>query len=385
MGRHRPPAGPRGLSGRHRILHLHSSYDPGDSQARAVRLINAFGRGCEHGIVAGTADGIDREIAIDLAVDFPSLPGRRTPGRLQRLARAMQDYDLVLTYNYGAMDAVMAHTLFGGHIPLPPLVHHEDGFDENETRALKPMRNWYRRIGLGHASALVVPSRRLEAIAVENWHQPRWRVKRIIPGIRTSAYAAKPRRDALPRVIKRAGELWLGTLADSTPGAKLTGLIRAFAALPEPWQLVIMGENPQQGAIRDEALRFDLGHRVHLCGPMAEPAKVIGLFDLFVLAPDGEWSATPLVAAMAAGLAIIATDVGDAKAMLALENRPFVVAASDEAGLATALLTLAEAPTLRASVGAANRALARAKYDQTTMVDAYRTVYGAALGRKSFP
>jgi hypothetical protein len=40
----------------------------------------------------------------------------------------------VLTYNWGAMDAVMAHTLFGAiTCKLPPLVHHEDGFNEDEA------------------------------------------------------------------------------------------------------------------------------------------------------------------------------------------------------------------------------------------------------------
>ncbi len=369
-----------------RILHLQSSFGPGDNAVRSVQLINAFGRGCEHSIVSAIPDamaaarGIDPGIAVDLAVDFPPLQGRATPGRLQRLARAMLGYDLVLTYGYDAMDAAMAHTLFGGHFSLPPLVHHED-----EAKSLKPLQNWYRRIGLGRAAALVVPSRRLETLAMDYWHQPRWRVKRIIPGIRTAAYTVKPRRDALPRVIKRKGELWLGTFAELTAAHRLTRLVRAFAALPEPWQLVILGEGPQRDAVRDEALQLDLGHRVHLPGSVAEPGKVIGLFDLFALSAEVEQPALALVEAMAAGLALVATDVGETAALLAPENRPFVVAASDETAFAATLRTLAEAPALRASVGAANRALARTKYDEAAMVSAYRKVYGAVLGRESFP
>src|SRR3712207_7804494 len=53
-------------------------------------------------------------------------------------------FDLVLTYNWGALDAVMAKRLLGG----PPLVHHEDGFNEDEAERLKRQRNLYRRIGL---------------------------------------------------------------------------------------------------------------------------------------------------------------------------------------------------------------------------------------------
>ncbi len=374
-----------------RILHLHSSFNPGGKEVRSVQLINAFGRACEHAIISampgaiGAARAIGPGIAVDLAVDFPALQGRPTPARLQRLARAMQGYDLVLTYNFGAMDAVMAHTIFGAAMALPPLVHHEDGFNEDEAHRLKPTRNWYRRIALGRASALVVPSRRLEAIALGQWHQPRARVNRIVNGIATAAYAGKPRRDALPRVIKRDGELWLGTLAGLKPVKNLTRLVRAFAALPEPWQLVIVGEGPDREAIRDEALRLNLGHRVHLPGFVAEPAKIIGLFDLFALSSDSEQFPISVVEAMAAGLAVAATDVGDVAAMLVAENLPFLVAPADEAGLAAALRALADDAPLRGAVGAANRALARVQYDEATMIAAYRGVYAKALGLATFP
>ncbi len=85
---------------------------------RCARLINAFGPKVRHSIVSaepdrmGAADRIARSIAVDMPSDFPSLKGKPTPGRLHRLARAMEGYDLVLTYNWGAMDAVMAHTAF---------------------------------------------------------------------------------------------------------------------------------------------------------------------------------------------------------------------------------------------------------------------------------
>ena len=75
----------------------------------------------------------------------------------------MRGFDLVLSYNWGAFDAVMARRLLGG----PPLVHHEDGFNEDEAEKLKTKRNLYRRLGLSGAHRLVVPSERLERIALE--------------------------------------------------------------------------------------------------------------------------------------------------------------------------------------------------------------------------
>jgi glycosyltransferase involved in cell wall biosynthesis len=371
------PAGPR-------ILHLHSTFAAGGKELRCVRLINAFGPGVRHAIVSGDAGQMDAARHISGAIpvtypkDFPSLRGRPTPGRLQRLARSMAGYDLVLTYNWGAMDAVMAHTLFADVHRLPPLIHHEDGFNADESGRLKARRNWYRRIALGRTSGLVVPSESLEAIALETWQQPIGRVKRIANGIDTGKFSGKVRADALRGLVKRKGELWLGTLAGLRPVKNLPRLVRAFAALPEQWQLVIVGEGEDKAAIRDEAMRLGVGHRLHLPGFAPDPARFVGLFDLFALSSDSEQAPISLIEAMAAGLPAAATDVGDVAEMVSPENRPYVVAGED--AFAAAVAALASDADLRTALGTANRERARSAFDEKAMIAAYRRLYGSALG-----
>ena len=374
-----------------RVLHLHSSFHAGGKELRVAKLINAFGPGIEHTIVSaepgslGAAAAIDPAMSVRYPADFPALKGVPTPGRLRKIAAAMQGFDLLLTYNWGAMDAAMAHAVFARHMRLAPLVHHEDGFNQDEIDRLKSARNWYRRIALNGASALIVPSRRLQAIALSAWQQPAARVRRIVNGIDTAASAHKAKPNTLPRVLKRPGELWLGTLAGLRPVKRLDRLVRAFAGLPEPWQLVILGEGPEHEAIRAEALRLGVAHRVHLPGFVADPAKAIGLFDLFALSSDSEQFPISVIEAMAAGLAVAAPDVGDVAAMVSVENRPLITPPGDEAGLAAALETLTGDSGLRRRLGEANRVRARAEYDVAAMVAAYRDVYAEAMGRQKFP
>lgn len=370
-------------SGPPRFLHLHSTFDAGGKEVRCVRLINAFGKDARHAIVSGDLEKrgaaalLDRKVKVTWP-KFPALAGKPFPRRLMKLAEAMRGYDLICTYNWGAMDAVMAHTLFADLFKLPPLVHHEDGFNEDEADGLKRSRNFFRRIALGRTRVLVVPSRTLERIALDVWLQPRSRVRRIPNGIPTKAFTGKARPDLLPGLVKRRGELWAGTLAGLRKVKNLPAMVRAFALLPEEWQLVIAGEGPEREAILAEAQARGVEDRVHLPG-FVEPARLTALLDMFVLSSHSEQFPISLVEAMAAGLPVAAPAVGDVSAMVAQENLPFVVPPEDEGALGQAMLRLADDSELRRTLGAANRAKARAEYDEARMIERYREIYWGAM------
>ncbi|MBA4044264.1 MAG: glycosyl transferase family 1 [Erythrobacter sp.] len=371
------------------ILHCHSIFSAGGKEVRCARLMNAWGGTLRHSIVSGQPEAMGAAKLIDAQVDarypqdFPALTGRPTPGRLAALARAMIGYDLICTYNWGAMDVVMAHRVFAGVYGLPPLVHHEDGFNEDEALGLKPSRNFYRRVALAGAAKLIVPSTGLETIARKVWRQPPGKVERIVNGIDTAAFARPPVSKALP-FTKRKGQHWVGTLAGLRAVKNLPMLVAGCAALPDTWHLVICGEGPEREAILAAAKAHGMAHRVHLPGNV-DPASVVGLFDIFALSSQSEQFPLSVVEAMAAGLPIAAPAVGDIAGMVAEENRAHITAPGDAAALGQALATLAADGPLRARIGAANQARARAEYDFAAMLARYHTVYSAAMGRSFQP
>jgi len=368
-----------------RILHCHSTFSAGGKEVRCARLMNGWGGRLHHTVISAEPEAMAAAALIEAGVpvcypaDFPSLKGRPTPGRLAALARALAGYDLICTYNWGAMDVVMAHRLFAKSFGLPPLIHHEDGFNEDEAERLKPLRNLYRRAALTGAAALIVPSTGLEAIARDVWHQPLARLHRIANGIDTAAFAAPPDAGALP-IAKREGEHWVGTLAGLRPVKRLPDLVAACAALPRNWHLVICGEGPERPAILAAAEAHGIAGRVHLPGAV-DPARVVGLFDIFALSSASEQFPLSVVEAMAAGLPVAAPDVGDVRMILAEDNRASVTLAGDVPALAAALATLAADPALRARLGAANAARAAAQFDIAAMRAAYEAVYAQAMGR----
>lgn len=380
------PAPPIRPSARPRVLHCHSTFSAGGKEVRCARLMNAFGPELDHTVVSGQPEAmgalalISSSVTATFPVDFPPLTGPPTPGRLANIAKALKGYDLVCTYNWGAMDVVMAHRVFAARFGLPPLVHHEDGFNEDEAHALKPTRNLYRRAALMGTRRLIVPSAGLERIALDIWHQPRAKVERIANGIDTAAFSAQPSPDALP-LSKSEGQRWVGTLAGLRPVKQLPHLVRAVADLPDDWHLVIVGEGPERAAIRAAAEAHAISHRVHLPGAVADPASVVGLFDIFALSSQSEQFSLSVVEAMPARLPVAAPDVGDIRQMVAEPNRAFITSPGDRHALGGVLAQLAADADLRACIGAANQGRARAEYDAAAMQTRYRTIYAQAMGR----
>jgi L-malate glycosyltransferase len=370
-----------------RILHLHSSFSLGGKEARAVRLMNLMGPRARHVIISavpqatGARDAIDRGIDVRFPADAPPLHGKPGLGRYRALARYMRRFDLVLSYNWGSMDGVMAHRLFSPFRNLPPMIHHEDGFNEDESVRRNWKRSSFRRLALPTTEALVVPSTLLERIAADEWGKRR-RVQLIRNGIDVASYAKGP-AVPIPGFERREGEVVVGTVAGLRKVKDMPRLVRAVATLPPNVRLVIVGEGPEREAITAEAAACGIADRLVMPGFMAQPHKWIGHFDLLALSSQSEQAPIAVIEAMAAGLPVVSPDVGDVAAMVSGRNCPFI--ASDDAAFRKALASLAEDAELRARIGHANREVAAARFDESTMVAAYENLYGRALkGRRLF-
>ncbi|MEA3029821.1 MAG: L-malate glycosyltransferase, partial [Sphingomonadales bacterium] len=235
-----------------RILHCHSTFSLGGKEARAVRLMNAFGDAAEHVVLSampdklGARDAIAKGTKVAFPADAPSLTGAPNPVRLWKLARYMRGFDLVLTYNWGGFDSVMARRWFGG----PPLVHHEDGFNEDEAERLNRKRNFYRRAGLRAAFQLVVPSARLERVARQAWGRAPLRIPNGVPVAR---FGGAPQAE-IPGLERKPGEIVIGTVAGLRAVKNLPRLVRALGAMTErKARLVIVGAGPESERIAAEA------------------------------------------------------------------------------------------------------------------------------------
>ncbi len=290
------------------LLHAFSTFKLGGPQARFVQLANAFGMRYRHIVVAmdGNFEAGSR-LSTDVQWEAMSLPVRRggalaNRGAFRALLKTVHP-DLLLSYNWGAIEWAAAN------FPrLVPQVHAEDGFGPEETAHQLPRRIWTRRVLLGFAGVpVVVASRHLEKIAHGIWKLPPQRVRFIANGV-----AARP-AEARSCRAETGSLLTIGTVAGLRPEKNVARLIRAFAAVKarQAARLVIIGDGPERGALEALARELGVAAVVEFAGYQPNPMDWLATFDLFALSSDTEQLPISMLEAMACGVPVVATRVGD--------------------------------------------------------------------------
>lgn len=378
--RSRPKEGPLA------ILQLHGRFD-GDSakDRRIVRLMNHWGSRARYDILIAQPGADGARTLIDGAVETgflnePAFGPEGGPGRFVALAQTMRDYDLVLSFGWGAFDAVVTQRLLGLLMGLPPLIHHEDGSDLNATGPLGFGSDIYRRFSLSAARALVVPTGRLAHIAISQWHEAANHVTQIPDGIDTAAYAGKRLASEIPGLADD-GRLILGARVDDATPAMIDQLFRAVAPLRETVRLVLLDAPDEAEILGKRAAALGIADLL-VPATLPRPRDYLAALDVFIQLAQGEADPTVLAQAMAAGLPVLATDAAEAADMLPPANRPFVLRPGDEAALAKALARLASDGPLRTQLGTANQRRAGQCFDERVMFDLYSRLYGRAAGRE---
>ena len=158
-------------------------------------------------------------------------------------------------------------------------------------------------------------------------------------------------------------------------------LLKAFgeAALPDNSHLALVGDGPDRAELEQLAARLGIGPRVSFRGHVSDMSQVMPAFDVFVMSSRTEQTPNALLEAMACGLPVIATNVGDCAAIAGPHGAPFIVSSNDIADYAAALRRMAASDHLRRELGALHRNRAVAEFSKSRMVQQYGEVYDAAV------
>ncbi len=341
------------------VAHIFPTFAVGGAQVRFAAIANHFGPAFRHIVVALDGNLTCRE-RLDPALDatFPRVEARKNAmldntWRFRGLLRQWRP-DVLVTCNWGAIEFALAN-----FIPVTRHLHVVDGFGPEERTTQIPRRIWMRRLALGR-TPVVLPSRNLVRIATDVWKLPPGLIRYVPNGVDLNRFAAPAVRDRPEPVI--------GTIAALRQEKNLSRLLHAFAQVHAitPCRLLIVGDGPERSALTDIATRLGIAGRVEFAGHRQDTPDFYARFDIFALSSDTEQMPLSVIEAMASGLPVVSTDVGDIRTMVAEENVPFITPL-DDTPMAQALQTLLTKPQLRQSIGQANRAKARRDFDQATM------------------
>ncbi len=350
------------------LLHIYPTFAVGGAQARFSAVANHFGRRWRHEIVAmdGNTDCRER-LDPGLDVGFPQIDICKgdTLGNLRRfrgVLRQMRPQTLV-TSNWGSIEWALANAMF----PLVRHVHVEDGFGPEERSTQLRRRVLTRRLALRRCLT-VLPSRKLLAIATDIWRLPASALRYVPNGVDLARFSPSQAAPHSPPVI--------GTVAALRAEKNLARLLHAFhhATRETPARLLIAGDGPGRAGLEALVASLGLGDSVTFAGHQPDPARAYARFDIFALSSDTEQMPLSVLEAMACGLPIASTDVGDVGAMLPVESQPYL-AVLDDVSLGAKLLTLLRDPALCRRVGAANRTHAERHFAQSEMFSHYEALF----------
>ena len=230
-----------------------------------------------------------------------------------------------------------------------PLVVTTLGGDLYALRA-RPLQ-WLKSRVVRRAAAVTVMNEEMREMVVA-LGADRGRVEVLPMGVDTSAFTAArvPSSDGVLRL------LFVGRMVEKKG---LAVLLEALRGLPVPWRLTVVGDGPLRSAAeeaaRDLPVTFDgqLG-RTELAARYASHDVVV-VPSVPTASGDQDGLPVAMLEAMAAGCAIVASDLAGLREAVVDGTSGVLVTPGDTAGLAAALADLAGDPAKVARLGAAAR------------------------------
>jgi glycosyltransferase involved in cell wall biosynthesis len=160
-------------------------------------------------------------------------------------------------------------------------------------------------------------------------------------------------------------------------------LIRALAMLdPNSYSAVVAGSGPNADSVAAQIERLGLTDSVELLGTRDDVAQILGSADVFVLSSIYECLPISVLEAMAAGLPVVATDVGGVPELVVDGETGFIVGSRDPEALANALAKLLADRDLRRRFGHAGRARVEAHFGIDRFRRDHVDLYLRELGRR---
>jgi len=220
--------------------------------------------------------------------------------------------DLLMTYNWGATDAIWLGRLAG----ISNIVHNEHGFSVDEGVSTALHRDCIRSIVYRLVSKVIVVSHDLDEMVQNRFRLSRAFVSRIPNGVDTSYYS--PNEDERQQMRRLLGyqdsDLVIGFSGRLDPVKNLDMIFDIFrSSNPReyPFRLLVVGDGPDRPRLEARCQAAGVEPYVKFVGQQTQVLPYLRAMDVFLLTSLREQMPLTVLEAMGVGVPVIATRVGE--------------------------------------------------------------------------
>jgi glycosyltransferase involved in cell wall biosynthesis len=269
-------------------------------------------------------------------------------------------------------------------LPIQRVVNTRHSMGDSDPRS---RREWLYRRCMPRTDYAVAVCETARRNLQDKGVAPREALLAIPNGIRTEGFhpAGAAARAWLREELALPPEsLLIGTVGRLQPVKDQASLIRAFRqvrlAVPHA-RLVLVGGGVLRAELETIAANEGVAEAVRFMGDRSDVSRLLQGLDVFALSSLSEGYSIALLEASAAGLPIVATDVGGNAEIVRDRSNGLLVPARDADRLAAALVELLLAPERAAAMGQAGREWVTHEGSFRTMAARYEALYRGEASR----
>ena len=365
-----------------------------DARERVMIVVETLGMGGMEQVVVTLARALDRDrfvpeilclkesgplavVARDAGIPVHGIgyvPGRPDYFAFTKVARLLRERGTTVVHSHNTCAFIFG--ALGGRLAGVRTIVHTD-----HARAY-PDR--FRYVAAEHLlSHLVhrvvgVSDATTEAL-YEHERIPRRKLVTVPNGIDRSRYVVDADRAETRRALGIApGTPVIGLGARLTEQKGIEFLVRALPRVVERHPaatVVIAGDGPVRPALEALAAELGVAERVRFLGMRNDIGALMRAFDVYALPSVWEGLPMAILEAMAAGLPIVASDVGGVGSAIVEGRTGFLVPPRDVERLADTLSLVLADDVMRRRVGEEARRVFHARYTAEAMARAYESLY----------
>ena len=375
------------------VLHIIDSFDQGGTERQAIQLVRLLHESnhyrvhlaCIHdrGVLRSEVERLG--IGDITAYPLNSFYNRNFAVQLRRLKRLLREREIEILHTHGLYTnvfGIIGATLAG--VPVRIASRRETGFLRNG------LRRWGERRAFSLSHAIVANAEAVRRQLITEG-VPSQKVITVYNGLNVERFAPPQavltREEALARLgLPCEPSRRLVTIVANTrhPVKDHPMFLRAAHqvrdSVPEA-AFVIAGEGGLVASLQALAEELGIGRDVYFIGRCERVPELLAVSEVCVLSSKAEGFSNAILEYMAAGRAVVATDVGGAREAVVEGDTGLLVPAGDDAAMAKRIISLLGNPERAREMGERGRRIVQEKFSCEAQLARTVNLYDELMAR----